>query len=128
MDSQFGGDGASLVLQDHRLYALRGTPMTSVGELAAMLQVEPEWNPVKRECTITYHGHTVKLKPGSRTAIVDGKRRIKLLQRAYIKDWGEGESAFMVVPVVEVSKALGMWVSRDRQGNYHIHQPKEKRK
>ena len=61
------------------------------------------------KCLMKENGHTLVLTPGSKTAVLDGKKRIKLPQAPYMGPYNR-----LVVPIAAVVRALGGTASLDR--------------
>ena len=69
------------------------------------------WNSARRECTVSYQGHTLVLRPGQKTAMLDGSKKIKLPEKPYIMTVGFPSDFY--VPILAVAKAVGIKIGYD---------------
>ncbi|HUV04424.1 MAG TPA: stalk domain-containing protein [Armatimonadota bacterium] len=101
--------GSPVAVADPEVFGKHGVAMASVWQLRHLHGCSTSWDKVKRQCTITYGERSVELRPGSKTAILSKTEEIRLPRAPHL---AEGR---LVVPIINVAKALGMTVSYDQK-------------
>jgi len=93
---------------DPEIYHKRGITVAPIRVLDSLGRIS--WNEVRRECTISYRDCILLLRPGSKTAILNGSEKIELPETPYI---GYSSPPQFCVPILAVAKTLGMKIGYD---------------
>lgn len=105
--------GMRVLNYDAEIYTRRGITVAPITNLRDFAQIS--WDKAHGECSISYQGNTLTMRPGSKTAILNKSEKIQLPETPYIR-W----SSFRV-PILAVAKAVGMKLGYDQKtGNTSI--------
>jgi hypothetical protein len=114
-----GPSDVPVAVSDPRLFGEERIAMLHVLEIEDIEGCQVSWNNARKECTVTYRGHSLQMKAGSTRATLNGKKII--LPAAPQIKW----SSYLHVPIAAVSAKLGIPVERDDKArSIYIGQPK----
>ncbi len=89
-----------------RLFGEQGIAMARVVDLRSIEGCTVSWDRATNECVAAYHGRSLRIRPGSRSAILDGTK-VTLPAAPYIK------RSRLYVPLLTVAEKLGVGVVTD---------------
>ena len=115
------GTDMPFYIDDEKLFGKRGIAMVSGCEVRSSLNATMVGAKMSRGTKFSYGSHNLVLRPGSRTALLDGKSKVTLPHEPYIMNGS------LSIPILTVAKLLGLEIVKDKpNGKIYILDPAQK--